>query len=292
MDLEFRRRTICFTLLCAFLTASFFNSLKSLALFALSHDYGSQIFLVVPVSIFVLVLRRDRVFSKVSSDFGSAAGMFLIAQALSVVAFSLERHGVQNCLSLKILALLLFGASAFTLCYGVRALRVASFPVLFLLFLIPIPDFLVAKIISFLQIGSAQFAWWIFKLVGVPVMRQGLVFHIPNLDLEIAGECSGIRSSIVLLITTILLGEFWLRSLASRSALVLSIVPIVILKNAVRIVTISLLTVYLNRGFLHGWLHQSGGVVFYMLGLFSLVTLLKGLRTWDLRSIGNSKAAQ
>lgn len=116
-------------------------------------------------------------------------------------------------------------------------------------------------------------------------MREGLILHIPTLDLEVAKECSGIRSSIVLLVTTVLLSGVLLRFFAARSVLVLSVLPIVILKNGVRIVVISLLTIYVNRGFLHGWLHQSGGVVFYVLGLLMLMVVLKCLTKWEMHMI-------
>jgi exosortase len=292
MDLGFRRRAVCFTVLCAVFCLFFLESLKNLTVFALSHDYGSHILLVVPVSISIIFLRRDRVFSKFGSGFLPSTAIFLIAAALNVIAFSLRSHGANNCLSLKILAFLLFCTSAFTLCYGPHALRMAAFPFLFLLFLIPVPDFVVEKIISLLQIGSAQVALWLFNLSSVPVMREGLVFHIPTLDLEIAKECSGIRSSIVLLITTVLLSEFFLRSFAAKSVVVLCVFPMVIVKNAVRIVVISLLTVYLNRGFLHGWLHQSGGIVFYVLGLLMLMGILKCLKKWETRTTPASEQCQ
>jgi len=60
--------------------------------------------------------------------------------------------------------------------------------------------------------------------------------------------------------------------------LVLSIVPILIFKNGVRIVAVSLLSIYVNRSFLHGWLHTSGGIVFYFLGLVILIPIVIALR--------------
>jgi exosortase len=154
---------------------------------------------------------------------------------------------------------------------------------LFLPLLVPIPDFLVGRAISWLQEGSAFVAFWLFKTLQVPVMREGLVFHVPSLDLEVAKECSGIRSSVILLITTLLVAEFVLRSVWRKSVLILSVIPIVILKNGLRIVTISLLTVYVSRSFLHGGLHQSGGIVFYVLGLLALLPILNLLKRREMR---------
>jgi exosortase/archaeosortase family protein len=81
------------------------------------------------------------------------------------------------------------------------------------------------------------------------------------------------------LVTALILGELVLRSAWRKAIWVLSIVPILIFKNGVRIVTLSLLTIYVDPGFLHGWLHMSGGILFYLLGLAILFPILNALRT-------------
>jgi exosortase/archaeosortase family protein len=63
--------------------------------------------------------------------------------------------------------------------------------------------------------------------------------------------------------------------------LVVAIIPILVFKNGVRIVSIYLLAAYVNPAFLHGWLHTSGGVVFYLLGLLALVPVAVLLRRWE-----------
>lgn len=84
---------------------------------------------------------------------------------------------------------------------------------------------------------------------------------------------------MVLLITMFIVGEHVLHSFWSKLLLIVSVVPIVIFKNGMRIGTVSLLTVYVNRGFLHGWLHQFGGIVFYLMGLAILLVVTKLLKT-------------
>jgi exosortase len=193
---------------------------------------------------------------------------------------------------MHVLAVVVLWICFFVFCYGRAAFRAARFPLLFLLLLLPIPDFLVEHAISLLQQGTAFVAFWLFKGLNVPVMREGLIFHIPSLDLEVAKECSGIRSSLILLITTLLVAEFFLRSLWRKSVLVLSVIPILILKNGLRIVTISLLTVYVSRAFLHSWLHQSGGIVFYLLGLLALVPIVKLLERKEIQRVDRNRVAR
>lgn len=283
-DKNLTRRGVCFGFLLAASCLLFWTPLKDLALFETTHDYGSHIFLIVPISVYLIYLKASQVFAKVQSDVVPSLVIFLAGGGLKWAAHALNARGGSEYLGLEIAALLLFWMAAFIVCYGMHAIRAALFPFLFLLLMVPAPDFLVQNAISSLQIGSATVAFWAFKIFNVPVFREGLVFHIPTLDLEVARECSGIRSSVVLLITTLLLGEFVLRTFWSKTILVVSLIPIVVLKNGLRIVTISALTIYFNRGFLHGWLHQSGGIVFYLLGLLALIPMLKLLKTLEMRS--------
>lgn len=291
MDRNLIRRSLCFAFLLAASCLLFRMPLKNLAVFATTHDYGSHIFLIVPISVYLIYLRRGQVFSEVQSDVLPSSILFLAAGALKSVADTFNARGGSDYLWLEVVAVLLFWTAVFIVCYGIHAFRAAFFPFFFLLLIVPAPDFLMQKAISSLQEGSATVAFWLFKILNVPVFREGLVFHIPTLDLEVAKECSGIRSSVVLLITTLLLGEFLLRTFWSKTILVVSLIPIVILKNGLRIVTISMLTIYVNRGFLYGWLHKSGGIVFYLLGLLALVPMFKLLKTLEIRSIGLTPTA-
>jgi exosortase len=128
-----------------------------------------------------------------------------------------------------------------------------------------------------LQHASADVSYVILKLTGTPVFRHGLVFSLPGMDIEVARECSGIRSTTALLITAILAGHLLLRASWSKACLVLLAIPVSIFKNAVRIATLSWLGVYVNPEVLHGELHRYGGLPFTLLALGLLVPLLLGL---------------
>ena len=124
-------------------------------------------------------------------------------------------------------------------------------------------------------------AYGLLRMLNVPVLKEGFMLRLPIVDLEVAKECSGIRSSIALLVTMLLVSEFALRSSWRKVLLVAAIIPILVIKNGARIVAIYLLAAYLNRAFLHGWLHTSGGVVFYLLGLVALIPVTVLLRRWE-----------
>ena len=118
---------------------------------------------------------------------------------------------------------------------------------------------------------------WIFHLTGTPAVRDGMFFAVPGVIIEITRECSGIRSTIATLITCLLAGYLILQGTRNRAVLLLVAVPVVILKNGIRISTLTLLAVHVDPAFLDGRLHHDGGVVFFLTGLALLLPVLWGL---------------
>ena len=107
-------------------------------------------------------------------------------------------------LSVVVLAIVLVWMAGFVFCYGKQSFRAALFPLLFLLFMVPIPTAALDNIVLALQKGSAVMTYALFRLVGVPVLWQHFKFLLPGVEIEIAAECSGIRSSSALFITSML----------------------------------------------------------------------------------------
>jgi len=141
----------------------------------------------------------------------------------------------------------------------------------------------VGKVITFLQIGSTEVTYVFFKLTGIPLLRDGFIFHLPGISIEVAEQCSGIRSSIALLITSIMAGQLFLRSVSGKIVLALSIIPITIFKNGLRILTLSLLGVYVDERILSSELHKKGGIPFFFFSLIFLGSILWLLRRSEKR---------
>lgn len=184
-------------------------------------------------------------------------------------------------LSLMMAGLVLWTLASFVLAYGMGGLKTCLFPMLFLVFIIPVPGFILDPAVTFLQTASAEVSDLIFMLTGVPFLRDGMVFTLPGIEVEVARECSGIRSSLALVITALIAGSLSLRFSWSKGALVAAILPVTIFKNGLRIVTLSLLGSYVDPVFITGhWLHRSGGIPFFVVGLILLIPVL-----WILRRI-------
>jgi exosortase len=245
------------------------------AAYALSNDNASHLLLIPFISAWILFLERDKIFKILSSDLRVSFLFLLGGAAFALGAFSFASAWTSlNRLSVYIFALVLLWIAGFAFLFGRTALSRARFPLTFLLLVIPIPEFLLDKAIYLLQKGSAEIAAVLFDWSGVPVLREGFVFHLAHVNIEVARECSGIRSSLALLILAILVAYFYLKTFWKQVLLVVAGLFVMILKNGVRIVTLTLLASYVDPGFLYGRLHHQGGVFFFLLGLLMLAPLL------------------
>jgi exosortase len=129
-------------------------------------------------------------------------------------------------------------------------------------------------IIALLQQWSAWTAYAFFAVFGIPVTQDGVLLTIPGLTLQVAQECSSIRSSSMLLVTTMVLAQLLLRS-PWRKALVIGLaVPLSVAKNGLRIFTIAMLGTKIDRGYLTGRFHHQGGIVFFAIALIGVFALL------------------
>ena len=168
---------------------------------------------------------------------------------------------------------------SFLLVYGADAFKQAKFGLLFLLLAIPLPMFMLNPAVALLQQASAETADWIFRLTGAIYHRYGIIFEFSNVTIQVAEVCSGIRSTLSLFILGIITGHLFLHNNRNRLLLALSVFPITILKNALRIVTVTLLANHVDMEFLTDhWIHRSGGMLFIVVAALMLVPIVWGLR--------------
>ena len=277
---------LCFLLVCLLPFALAWDSTKLLFSLVRENDTFSQIPLIPLLSLYLVYDNRVAIFAELS--IGRILGPALIIPGMVLIAIgklNLWQLGSTNMVSLLMLAAFLVWLGAFGLFFGARAFRIACFPLFFLLFMIPIPEPALSKIIYLLQAGSSEMVELFFRMAGVPYLRQGFVFELPGVAIRVAEECSGIRSSLALLITTVLASHFFLRTNWKRMLLCVVVVPIVIFKNGLRIATLSILAIYVNPGFLYGRLHHQGGFVFFIIALLPMALVLRLLQKGENPSV-------
>jgi exosortase len=253
----------------------FWKSLHALAVVSLNHESSSHILLIPILSICLLYMERSRIFRVVRTS--PVPGGAVVLGAITLYLFVVRRLPVQDpeqFLPGATLAIVLLWLGGFLLCYGAEAWRRASFSLLFLLLMVPLPTPILERIIYLLQQGSTEISYLLFKAVGVPVLRQGFILAVPGVTIQVAKECSGIRSSMALFITCLLAAHLFLRTKWKMLIFVLLTFPLAIIKNGIRITTLTLLSVYVDPSFLTGSLHHDGGFVFFLLALAILFPVL------------------
>ena len=276
------RRTLAFVLFNALFIAVFFPVLKGWLDFALEERTYSHILLIPFVSGCLFYIKRREIFSNLYTSAGSstvwlATGSLLFWLGLGPGA----QFHPNDQIALLGFSTLLIWTGGFVLFFGTQTLRAAVFPLCFLLFMIPLPTFVEVQVIVVLQTASAEVSHSFFKFIDVPTFREGFFFTLPGLTIEVAKECSGIRSSLVLLIIAVLLGPFFLSAFAKRLALILFTIPVAIFINAFRIVSVSLMTVYVDERFLVASHDYGGGTIAFILALSLLMLILWVLRRWE-----------
>ncbi len=269
------RRLILFGLWILVSSIPFARPLQSLVHFCLENDNASHIVLIPFISAWVLYLERQITFRRVFYDFPVAAFFLVLAAGLYGWTFRFGAYwSANNALTGYILALLLLWISGFALFFGRAAVNNSRFSLLFLLLAVPLPDFVLNRLILYLQEGSAAVTAFLFDLTGIPVLRVGFVFHLSRVSIEIAKECSGIRSSMAVLILALLAAHFRLRSFWKKVLFLACGLFMMILKNGIRIVSLTLFALYVDPSFLYGKLHYQGGIVFFILSLVLLAPIL------------------
>lgn len=260
--------------------------LRQLIAFSLKNDYGSHILIIPFISVALIYLNRTRIFARLGYSIVAGILVLCLGAALSLVYwtanFGLSQSDYLSVITASNVTLFLGG---FLLFYGASTFRTALFPLMFLYFMVPVPVVLLNPLISFLQRGSTEILNNLFILTGTPFHREGFVFALPKITIQVAEQCSGIRSSIALLITSLLAGYMFLRTGRNKTVLALVVFPVSMFKNAVRIATLSLLAVHVDQRILTSSLHREGGIPFFALALVFLLPVLVLLRKNEMRGL-------
>ena len=245
--------------------------------FALGSEFYSYILIVPLISFYLVWIER--------SEFYPAGTVIPVGWAVTFLTGGLgllvwagllllgpikPEHADVLALSMGSLVLLLAGSACFFL--GRQTLRVFAFPLAFLVFLAPFPVGVETSLETMLQQGSSATAHFFLSLAGMPVFRNGTYLQLPGFAMQVAPECSGIRSTVALLLTSLVAGRLFLRSPWKRLVLVLIVLPLALLRNGFRVFVIGELCVRVGPEMIDSWIHHQGGPVFFALSLlpFSL----------------------
>ena len=191
--------------------------------------------------------------------------------SLGLILLSVGAAGEEQFVLKLSLPIVLFGLVYFVEGGRLAQLMIPSIACLFLM--IPIPYTLNRETALPLQLLDANVSARILKMIGIPVLQQGVMLFLPYITLEVADLCSGLQSMVAL----IPIGIFYFSQLEStwirRSILFLTIIPAAIISNITRIVLTSILAFHFGQAALGTFIHTLSGIFNFLLGLLLLVVV-------------------
>ncbi|MCX6868251.1 MAG: exosortase/archaeosortase family protein, partial [Verrucomicrobia bacterium] len=263
------RRLIGYFLYVGILSVACLEPLVALVRYALKEELHSHILLIPLVCIYLASLKRDSLpRDRRGSVGGAVVGALIFVVAAAAVfcgpalagAAALSQNDAMTRAAACYALLLVAGGFAFL---GTSWMRLLFFPFALLVFMVPLPDVIVVSLENFLMRASAEVVHWFFQWTGTPVFRSGQVMELPGTTLEVARNCSGIRSTVVLFITSLIASYMFLSSSWHRGLLVAMVIPLGILRNAMRVLVIGLLCVHVGPHMIDSWIHHKGGPLFF-----------------------------
>jgi exosortase len=227
-------------------------------------DY-SHGFLVPFLSAYLVWERREKLLAlpTVPSLWGiGALGFGLIMFLIGSVGAELYAQRTSLIVVLAGLVLMVLGR---------EFLRVLMFPIVFLLFMVPLPAIVVNAVSFPLQLFAAKTAVFCLFNLGIPVLREGNLIVLVGTTLEVAEACSGIRSLQALLALGTVFAYFSQRVMWKRWALVLLSIPIAIAANAFRVSGTGVLAHYFGNEAAEGFYHTFSGWLIFVVAFALLL---------------------
>ena len=269
-------RYTLFAVFCLVGVAVYWAPLYQLSVISLDDSLYSHIIMIPLFSAAIITLKRKDVFSQVGFAPLVGTAVVLISFVLFLMGqyFQLKLENYDY-LSLCTSGFLLWVIGGFVGFFGRPAFRKSLFPLLFLFFAVPVPAVVLDHSTIFLQEMSAGVVDALFRIIGLPYLRHGMIFELPEVTIKVAEQCSGIRSSLALIVATTAAGYVFLETGWRRLLAVIAIIPITIFKNALRIAALTLMASYVDPSWLtDSWLHRAGGKPFFFVALLLWLPIL------------------
>ncbi|MBF0329911.1 MAG: exosortase [Nitrospirae bacterium] len=163
------------------------------------------------------------------------------------------------------------GTTGFLL--GRQALAMVLFPAMFLVFLIPPPLFFIDMVTSPLKLIVAKTSEIFLHIAGYTINRNGVLLFIGDYTIVVGDACSGLRSLVSLLAVGALYAYLQNISNLKKAFLFLSIIPISIIANIIRLIVLALITYYYGESAGQGFFHNFSGLLLFIIAIGCLVLI-------------------
>lgn len=229
------------------------------------YSYG---YFIPVISAFLIWQRSDRL--RALELRGAWSGLWLIVLALLLGLVS--EFSAIRVIGQYGFIVALFGLSACAI--GWAGTRIIAMPLAILLFMIPLPQFLLRELSQQLQLVSSEIGVWLIRQFGISVFLEGNVIDLGSYKLQVVEACSGLRYLFPLMVLGFLAAYFFQGSMWKRVVIVLSTVPLTILINSLRIGLIGVTVEHYGSTMAEGLLHDFEGFFMFMICLALLIGLM------------------
>lgn len=280
MHLSRLKSSLLPTLVLALFVVSYYPALKMFAKKWLVSDDYTHAFFIVPVIVYMIWLKREDLINKKG---GSLIGFILLVISILLYLVSLQLQ-IPTLIFLATVASII---SALIYIAGFHILKELAIPILLLFMIIPIPNQLLSMLTASLQLKISAISEIFIRQLSVPIFREGNVLQIQNRSFQVVEACSGIRSLISMTTLSILIGYFTLTRIWSVTFLLLLSIPVAIVINIIRVMTLVLAFHYFHIDLSVGVSHTITGLVLFILGLVLLFAFQRVLESWETEKKNN-----
>ena len=239
----------------------------------LSNDVYYHAFLIPVVSAY-LIWCKQPLLSKCAPDPNYVFGGGLLMFGL-VLFIAGQIAGVNIAQQLSLLVTL---PALIVLVYGISYLRIILFPLAYLFFMIPIWVDILTNLHYPFQLLTADLATFLMQALSIPAFHDGIYIQLPDITLEIAKECSGIRYLIAVVALCLPLGHLFIKGFRRQLALLSFAVIIAMLGNGLRVALIGIFSFYHLADTTHGPAHIFQGLFVSVIGYVGIAIGLLILR--------------
>lgn len=163
--------------------------------------------------------------------------------------------------------------------YGAAYFKTLLFPLVFLIFMVPLPAIIYKALAFKLQLLVSRLSAELISAAGIAVFRSGNIIEVASGPLAVEEACSGMRSIMALLALSSLFAYLMYRSRLKQWILVAFALPIAVVTNIIRVTSTGILAHYFGREVAEGILHESFGWLVFVIA-FILLFLLSKLLDW------------
>lgn len=263
----YRTRLLNSAIIVACLVLLYFSVLQGLVSDWLHLPDFSHGFLIPIVSFYFVYERRKEL-----SALNRSSNWIGLALLLFGIVLLLLGNLATEYFTMRFSILVVLGGIILFL-LGKEFFKTLLFPLVFLIFMIPIPSVLMDRITFPMQLFASKVAAKSLYLIGIPALREGNVILLANTSLEVAEACSGIRSLISLLALSVVFAYFSQKTTLKRVLLILSTFPIAIIANAARVTGTGILAHYYGDGVAQGFFHGFSGWILFVVAFVCLFLL-------------------